>query len=554
MRREQLEVAAQAIALISPELSVAAQLDGDDLVVGTRRIPLPRDWVEPPAKPKEDPFLGLPFALPSRAHGDAREKLLFGIVQDAYAHDSRSGLPGELDVRLREALATELPLPEQDRPIVAAAMGDAYWATPKDLPYLVPYHSLLPTSYLQSRPRSKQSQERVAARYKLFRGVILLFLCWTGEEVDAALIQSLLDVINGTEGFTLLDRLLLAAAEAAGATGGDATVEALLRRFDNFPATVTQGVFCQPALSRFQDDLRCILEMDELPRRDRLDLLTALLSLHLAVYYYRLAVVLGEEIDRAISATGQLETEMEPSGCDCSGGLENCSLAGRILFRVGTSGDRPVSLHHGCAVAYRDVDAQRLFPLAATIITSNIAQHLWEGLGGKAGNPSLRAITSRANEDAAFAAEYDTAASAFAVLYAIEKELASTPEEAAGFARAPGLFALRESVLAAWRSKLKYWSRDVVNSLAKRENGSFIRTRGRVTFFEVDEDFLFLLVRLICGASERPFDEFLNELRIYGLAPQDDDEVGRLTDALEHLGMLRRYSDAGESTYVSHNV
>ena len=34
----------------------------------------------------------------------------------------------------------------------------------------------------------------------------------------------------------------------------------------------------------------------------------------------------------------------------------------------------------------------------------------------------------------------------------------------------------------------------------------------------------------------------------------DEDEKERLTGALEHLGMLRRYSDAGESIYVRHNT
>src|SRR5262249_37457975 len=156
-----------------------------------------------------------------------------------------------------------------------------------------------------------------------------------------------LDVLNDTGGFTLLDELLLTTAETAGAAGGRATVDALIQRFDEFPATVSGGVFCQPSLSSFQDDLRCLLAMEGLPRRDRLELITALLSLHLALYYYRLAVVLGEELDSAIAAIGGITPDPHALGCDCSAGLEGCTLAGRIRFRVGTSGDRPVSLHHG---------------------------------------------------------------------------------------------------------------------------------------------------------------------------------------------------------------
>jgi hypothetical protein len=548
-----MELAAAALDAATSNLRVPAALDGDRVTVGSARIKLPDHWVKPPLRSREDPFLSIDYALPSRAHGDAREKLLFGIVQDAYIHvDTRSRLPSELDITLKNALAAHLPLGDQDRPIVAAAMSDAYWTTPKDLPYLVPYHSLLPTSYLQSRPHARY--EHVAARYKLFRGVILLFLCWTGSEVNEQLVQSVLDVFNNEDGFTLLDSLLLETANAAGAAGGDADVEALLTRFDAFSETLGAGVFCQPTLTQFQNDLECVLKLRNLPRRDRLDLLTALLSLHLALYYYRLSLVLGEELDRAIAVTGGIDNGDAPLGCDCSGGLSACALAGRIQFRVGTSGDRPVSLHHGCAVSYRDIDGNRLFPLAATIVTTNLAQYIWRELGGGAGVRPMRAIADRVRKDTAFSDEFDSAAAAFAVLYAIEKELATTTDDAAAFARTPGLFALRESVLAAWRSKLKYWSRDVVNSLAKRESGSLIRTRGRVTFFELDEDFLYLLVRLVCGDGEKPFTDFLTGLRIYGLAPQGDDETSRLVDALEHIGMLRRYSDSGESIYVSHNT
>jgi DNA phosphorothioation-dependent restriction protein DptG len=94
----------------------------------------------------------------------------------------------------------------------------------------------------------------------------------------------------------------------------------------------------------------------------------------------------------------------------------------------------------------------------------------------------------------------------------------------------------------------------VVHQLVKRESGgSLIRSHGnRVTFFELDEEFLFLLVKLVCKDQEVPFDDFLVGLYSYGLTPQDDAERQRLAEALERLGMLTRYSDAGESTYVKH--
>jgi hypothetical protein len=544
------QLARAALELVSARVGVELELSDGRLTVSGAAIELPGDaddWSP----------LALRHALPSTAHGDAREKLLYTIVQDARVHPAtKSGLPPHLDAQLRADLAEAVPLPEPDRQIVAKAMSDAYWVTPKGRPYLVPYQSLLPTSFSHATESPSQPGRYRAARYKLFRGVIMLFLCWTGREVDTDLVQELLDVMNGTDGFTVLDELLLKAARAAGADGGDASVADLMRLGASLDNDLADGPFCQPALDRFQQDLRTVLTIKRLPRRDLLDLLTALLSLHLAVYYYRLAVVLGEELDQAVAASGQLDPPVSARGCDCSGGLVGCSLAGRIRFRVGTSGDRPVSMRDGCATAYGDVDAGHLLPLSATIITANLAQRIWHCLGGPAGKPRLRELAAAARGDADFARDFNAAAAAFAALHALETELASTASEAAAYAlRPPGLFALRESVLASRRSRLKYHSRDVVNQLAKRESGgSLIRTRGRVTFFELDEDFLWLLVRLVCGEREVSFAAFIAGLRDYGLAPQDAGEEARLADALEHLGMLHRYSDAGESIYVRHNL
>src|SRR4051794_5012679 len=97
--------------MLGRDLDVELRLDDRILDVGGSRIPLPEEpdhW---------DP-LDLRHAFPSRAHGDAREKLLYTIVQDA----SSGGPPSKLDVELRAGLSEAVPLPEPDRQIIAAAM------------------------------------------------------------------------------------------------------------------------------------------------------------------------------------------------------------------------------------------------------------------------------------------------------------------------------------------------------------------------------------------------------------------------------------------------
>lgn len=536
-----MSAAAEAISRLGQILGVELAQSGTGLRVGDRTIPAPEEW--------ED--LDLRSAFPSTAHGDQREKLFYIAVQDA-----SSGPPPErTDHEFHSQLEQLLPVPdERARRVLASAMHGTYWVTPEKRPFLLPYHSILPLSYNHSRA-DRGTGIYQASRYRLFRGVILPFLCWTGSAVDGGLVGDVLAVFNGQDGFTLLDQLMLEAARAqAGAEpqASAASLESKLRG-DALQA-LREGPFCQPALDLFQRDLRTVLAMP-LPRRDLLDALTALLSLHLALLFYRVAVVLDQEVERAIAASGGLD-DPHP-GCDCSGGLGRCPLAGALKFRTGARGYRPASLREPCTTSYREIDGRRLLALPANIIAANLAQHIWTHLGGPApAAPQPRQLAGALRADPALARDFDAAAAAMAILYMGsgrgQAPTADEMVEAAG--RRPGLYALREVILASRRGRLKHTSRDVVNQLAKRAfGGSLIRSNGtRVTFFELDEDYLFLLVKLICREDELPYDRFLAELESYGLAPQDVDERDRLAAALEAMGMLTRYSDAGESTYVRH--
>ena len=551
----------EAVALLANLLGADIQFDADGLHVRGQVISVPVLKVE--KRQQADPMLELRYALPSRAHGDAREKLLFMLVQDAA--ESR---PREFDGEFRSRLPRLVTIPDAlARQVIAEAMQDAYWTRPERVPYLVPYHSSYPLSYRLSRSVAGRFVE---ARYKLFAGAIVPFLCWRDGKVDENLVGRLLDYLNETDGFSLIDRLMYKAVrDDQPARPSDADPSVLIGRLDAEVVSELQNrPFCPYALRQFQDDLTTLLNRAPLlPRRDVVDMLTALFSMHLASYYYRIALVLGEQLDEAIGASAGIDPP-QPA-CACNEGLEHCSLAGRIRFRVGSGGDRPVSKQDGCAVAYRDLDARRLNPLSATIATANVAQHIWSQLGGPdgpPGRPHLIDLATKLRSDSRFRAEFNLLAAAIAAMNLSLFDTEDTPDGIAkSVARNPDLFGLSESILATKRphkearptgrvmriDRLKYHGRDVVNSLVKRATGaSLIRTRGSVIFYELEENMLFLVVLLICGDRELPFDTFVARMGRYGLAPQDDSERALLADALERLGMLHRYSDAGESTYV----
>jgi hypothetical protein len=536
----------EAIEHLGTLLGAEMRLDGSELSIAGRTIAVP-DF-------GDERFRTLPSALPSRAHGDQREKLIYKAVQDA-ARGSESEVPWT-DVEFADALEDELPFGSaEERSVLAGAMRDSYWAPVKRVNFLVPYHTALAANFAHS-VRSPWTGRPVRQRYKMFTGEILEYLCWRGDGADEGLIDAFLGVFNDQDGFTLLDELLYGAALHFAGSGAaeHGSAAALARRFGDAARNLEAGAFCQPALDLFQRDLRTVLAIRTLvPRRDMLDHLTALLSLHLALLYYRIATVLGSELDAVIGTL----SAATPAGsvCDCSGGLEACPLAGRIAFRIGTRSDRPVRENDPCAVAHRELDSSRLLAMPAVIEAANLADELWTSLGAAprgGGRPRMAALAAAVGGDRELARAIDLGTAAWAALYSLDRGTEADPTSAArAAARRPGLFALKEAIVGANRTGLRHTSRDVVNQLAKRERGgSLISTRGRVSFFELDEEFLFLLATLASQGRRITFDKFLTELRAYGLAPQDRAETERLSAALERLGLLHRFSDADTAVYV----
>jgi DNA phosphorothioation-dependent restriction protein DptG len=71
-------------------------------------------------------------------------------------------------------------------------------------------------------------------------------------------------------------------------------------------------------------------------------------------------------------------------------------------------------------------------------------------------------------------------------------------------------------------------------------------------FFELGQELLVLLTKLLAGDERIPYKRFLERLADYGLAPQDRDEAEELANVMRSMQLLERHSDAGEAMYVSH--
>lgn len=491
-------------------------------------------------------LLDLHHGLPGRARGDQRELLIAAIVRDA-----APGAPSGAYQRLHTALSEEEGVEISDRVqrnVLADVMREHYWVKPRTgrsdaKTFVFPFNAALPANFSQR------------GTYKMFRSDILLFLCWDGARIDPAPVAALCKLLSSRKDLTLLDELLLDAAIRTAGDGAitEITPESLLtsQQADKVRGYLADGPFLPEAHQRFREDLLAALSMP-LPRHDLVEAAILTISLHLAIYYYRLSFALGRGLDDAMAAASGIPLETR------------ASFDGALRFRVATSGARPVRRDSGCAAAWRQLDDRYLITLTPNIVVANLLHEAWRAAATTTpAQPDPAALAEAMRADPELATAVDLAAGALAAAYA---ERSGSPGALLSAADTdPGIYALRQVITEHQRrpphtktrsSTLHYRSRAVVNQLVKRPfGGSLIRTRGSVIFFELDEAFLFLLVRFViqrAGQEELPFRSFLEALATYGLAPQDEREEAELEGVLERLGMLQRYSDAGEAVYVRH--
>jgi hypothetical protein len=541
---------------------------GGTLTVGTQPIALPALYGE------SAELFGIEGFLPTVPRADDRDKLLWRTFQEAQEGPTPDRWnPAPVDAELRQEHLVEhlrSRFTNADaRSVIAQALEDRFFST-KQVPVLLPIHAMLPMNYAHS------TKTGTPARYRMFSGELLPFLLWDNAkgEPDIVLAQALVDVITGNEDLTRLDELFLEIAKESAQHPGRLPQASALMERNRYAARLHAemqhqgGAFCQPSLDLFRRDLETVLET-RLPRPDKIAWLTLLVSLHVAARLYRIAIVKGGELDLAVAAAAEVSAPQEARLCRCDNrgvpgaeALGDCPFAGAVRFRVGTGRYEPVSQRDPCRASYASLDQRRLLSLPATLITANLAIRAWSALGGGdlTARGDLQGLASALAADPVLRQAHSAACSGITVLHhaahrgqaAMAHELIDAAEPSQHL---PGLHVLRQDVLRMRRRDLRHQSRDIVNQLLLEQNtgpGSLVSRNGTLPYYELDERLLLLLVRLVCRNDALPFDEFVRGMRAYGLAPQTPQEQERLADALERLGLLVRYSDAGESAYVHH--
>ncbi|MCW2899039.1 MAG: hypothetical protein JWO67_1304 [Streptosporangiaceae bacterium] len=523
----------EAVSAVAAARGATARLLPDGLTVRASFGGRQAQFALPVDRADLDSRAHIPSALPSRARGDVREKALYNILQDMV------GNPGARikDAVLREELLTRLPTDPPHRQVLANVAEKQYWIHPSaahggSRAFLAPFHSDLPGGF------------DYQGRYKSFRGGLLLFLCWDGSDFDLTLPGEIGAFLGSDDGLNPLDQAFLTAARAAADLQAPAPAAPgrLVEQFGpSMVKDLAHGAFDQEGLDRIRRDLQTVVRL-ELPRHEKAHALIVVFSLHIALYYYRLAFRLGEGLGCVARVLDGQELSERPD------------FDGRILFRVGSAGDRPVSASDPCARSWWSLDEQHLLALPASMVSANLVHQAAQASGVNCGPvPDPYVCAQALADDPIGTTLTDLLCAASAAVMHDSQAGPATAEPGTG------VYALREAVLASFRSRgsaLKQRGRDIVNTLVGGFGGELRRNRGRVRFFELDEQVIFLLVKLILEGSQRQQlafrKEFLPALRRYGLAPQSAAEEELLSQALGRLGLLERYSDAGEALYVRH--
>jgi hypothetical protein len=488
-------------------------------------------------------------AMPARPRGDHKERTFNLLIRDGVEPRldmEEKALIGTAPGARDGSFVTDSRIPDELRAVFGEILDDHYVIEGQKVRFLFPFKVDLPAMYA------------FHGRYKMFNGKILAFLSQpdaSGSAFNRELIDRFYELFNEEHDLTLLDQeLVRLARETAGATGSfTASAATLLTRYYGDADPTAPGALMPAAHRKFQSDLDTILSVSRLNRRDKVSAAVNVFYVHLGLYFQRLGWLLEDELSQVLAAR-QDRTIPLTSAQECfSGGWSQSPFAGTIKFRVATGRSEPVRMTDGVVTSYAEQNRRQLL-LPANLSLLGAARKVMEASGAPASSWTFADMAEACNADHSLSASFDEGLNLMA-LATVENLTATDREDVSRqiAAGSPALSNLREALLKVGRSALRRHARDIVHFLVLRGGQGYISRRGRnLFFFEVGQDLLLLLAKLIVRDAQMPLRQFLEELRAYGFEPESRAEEDQLAETLRALNLLEKHSDAGEAMYVKH--
>ena len=493
-------------------------------------------------------------ALPWRAaRGDAKERVFNLLIRDGV--EPRDNLQekmliGNYSNDPTRRFSTYSGISEDLQELFGEILEDHYVIEGRGgARFLFPFQTSLPGRY------------KFKGRERMFTGKILAFLCqptMDGAGFNLNLVNAFYELFNGDTGLTLLDATVLRIADEI--HEGDkvdtknycALAETLVSRHYGGDLT-PPGAMLPTAHLRFQRDLGAILSLKNLNRRDLVNYAVNIFYLHLALYFQRLGWLLEEEFSHSLRCINDPTVTLEAARRCFASGWEDSPFAGSIAFRVARGQPVPVSGGDECVKSYAEQNRRQLL-MPANLSVLGAAREVLLASGCDASKWTFSDIVEQMRKEPEVGASLDEALQQMAIATMADRPRQERDDiERQVALSVAGIEVFREALLKTRRTDLRRRGRDIVHALALRGGRGYIGQRGRSHFFfEIGQDLLLLLAKVIVSDKQMPFRQFLNELKKYGFSPQDHYEVDRLADTLWVLNLLEKHSDAGEAMYVKH--
>jgi len=498
----------------------------------------------------------VPHLMPGSRSGDFREKTVYMSLAQA-AIPQR---PKEPDNLVMAALSERLQV------ISDGGLGneaedvikELYMVVPStrnNRPFFYPFHVAIPASV------------RLSATYKMFTGEILALFASSGSQDEArTFLESILAVFNADDELSVLDRLVIREIQRITADDTALPRASAARLLEEHEQVLAQPAFCQPAVRLAREDLQfAATASHRLTYQDRVDAIITLVSIHTALYIYRIGFRLQQMVEGLVS---RLNGRGGDRCTGCCGDLKRCPLRGKLEFRPATGGDEPVrdrdSARTSFQAAMRVADQLSLNLVLYRILSAFTKAYLEQRCGRRPDwgwLPDFSPIYELVDQqELEFAAFLDVALRALVCVYLSEVRHVEYERLAEMVGRftdeqgqpVHGVEIFLDAMRIGWGKKIHHHGSELIIRLAYHGGKGFIGKRGRNRFyFELGADTLLLLAHCIYSRNRGPirYGRFIEELAAYGFVPERERYVA-FEELLSRLGLLQTYSDAGEAKYV----
>ncbi|GAB1779549.1 hypothetical protein PMEGAS67_50260 [Priestia megaterium] len=399
----------------------------------------------------------------------------------------------------------------------------------KNTSYILPFHMNIIKNVKTGNIRKLDN---------LFR----LLLIDENGNVAADIFEDLVDLLNSVDSLTPLDNLILNVLS-------DITNQSKEQKKTykyNYDVQIEGGYpFVQKQGQLFRRDMRRIIEM-HVSNIEKIRYFTILIGIHFSLYLIRVNYFVDDEVQTFFDAINGKKVHWKSITEHHTGFQNKLPFTFRELKTPLTS--NPVVLH-------REMQ-QKLYIGYINMVLIKMLRRIAQPVLGK--DATLKDIWSKMSNDEEFKVWIEYGMEMVTKSYLDIADLSSEDKEMLLKSKKSWPECFYEAVKRHYARK-KPGDRipnttgyRVISHYTERGSSfSFLATKGGVgDYYAMGQELLILLVHLIVKQGDKiSYKNFLKEIKEYGFVPENNAEP-ELLKKLDEVGLLQKFSDSGDATYV----